>query len=302
MNNITFALISSVSAAFLWGVSPLLFDRIKASSYIITLLRNSATVIFIISYILLNNINIFIHDLNILIILILLGVSGPALADQIYIASMKRIGVNLSTAISYTYVFWASIISQILSIENITLFDVAGSLIAFLGLGIGVDMNRLSFEKRSFLKEYVIGIFLALVSGVFCGLATVLSKIAVTELSFEIIIFYRSLTAIAIMILITWILSRKSFVQEYRNLRWRDLTNIFLSGLLSFLIAYYFFLTALQDIGVVIPSIISLSSPLVTLTLYYLTRREKIEKRLVIGVSLITIGSIVSTMKYLVKI
>jgi len=62
------------------------------------------------------------------------------------------------------------------------------------------------------------------------------------------------------------------------------------------------FLTALQNVGVVIPSIISLSSPLVTLTFYYLTRREKIEKRLVIGVSLITIGSIVSTMKYLIKI
>ncbi len=290
--------LASITASFLWGLSPLLIDKIKWSSQTITLIRNLSA-LFIVSLILIIMGKSVSVNLEILILLIILGFTGPGLADQLFVSSIKLIGVNMATILSYTYVFWASYTAHILALEEISLYDVIGSVIAFAGLiiGLGSKLNS-SVDKR-----HLIGIAYSLASGFFWGVATVISRIMILNLDPLVIVFFRSIFAILLMILLITFRNYFHLNRQIYNVSHKLFTRDFLlvstSGLLSFLIAYVSFLIGLASVGIVIPSIMSLSSPIVTLILSKYVKRYTITREVLMSIVIISIGLLVASAKYL---
>lgn len=291
--------LASIVASFLWGLSPLLIDRIKWSSYTITLIRNLST-LSIVSLIMIIMGKTVVVKLEILILLMILGLTGPGLADQLFVESIKLIGVNMATILSYTYVFWASYMAHIAALERISIYDIAGSIITFTGLVIGLS-NRLNTNVD---KKYLIGVIYSLVSGFFWGIATIISRIMVLNLDPLVIVFFRSISALLLMILLITLrhcfylnLNRQVF-SIYHVLITRDFLLVSTSGLLSFLVAYVSFLTGLAFLGVVIPSIITLFSPIITLILSKYVKKYTISREVLISIVIILIGLFIASVKY----
>jgi len=283
-------------AAFLWGLSPLLIDKIKWRSHTITLIRNLSALLIAGFIILATNKSVKI-DLGILTLLIILGFSGPGLADQLFVSSMKLIGANMATVLSYTYVFWASYIAHLINLERISLYDIIGSSVAFIGLFIGLrDRFYTNFDKK-----YILGMSLSLFSGFLWGISTIISKIIVVDLDPLIIVFYRSIFAVILMFLIVsinYMVSKESFRNINDGDTYRNLLLISISGLISFLFAYVLFLIGLYSIGVVIPSLITLSSPIITIILSRYIKKYIISKDVYMGAASIIAGLLIASIKY----
>lgn len=283
--------VASAIATLLWGIHPLLISNVSWSSARISLVRNLAALLGSTPFVAasLGLLSVSIKDL---LLLLLLGLVGPGLADQLYVYSMKRIGVSLSTAITYTYVFWASIIASIIHLEKLSIEVIIGMIISFTGFFIGIGSER-SNNRSTFSFSSV---FAALVSGFLWGVATVLSKLLVSHISYMSIVFFRSLSASFILYIIVRGVEHERVYARIVS-RKLDLVKVTVSGLLSLFFAYIAFLMGLKSLGVAIPSMMSLFSPIITLILSTLLGRERIRANVVISVILIVLGLLIASLR-----
>jgi DME family drug/metabolite transporter len=278
----------SLLASVLWGVSPLLVDKIPWPSYIVSLARNLAA-LFLASAVLIIKGSRLDLDTWELLTLVLLGLLGPGLGDALFIASMKRIGAGLANVASYTYVFWASAMASLTEIDSITVGDLVGASTALVGLFIAFrDPSRSAELDR---VDRLLGIASGLGAGVLWGGATLLSRILIDNMDPISIVAFRSASAAAFLTMIS--AAYGTLGRRY----WRETPYLLrsqISGLMSYMGGYTLFLMSLPLAGVVIPSTISILSPIITLIFSMKWRREGISRRTLLGAGVVTAGLMIS--------
>ncbi len=305
-------------AAIIWGLSPVIIFRVSQvySSTFITTLRNIGSLIIAASILMYLSLDLYSVTLYIFIVMLLIGILGPGLGDQLYTISISKIGSSLSIIFAYTYVMWAQIFTIISGIEEITLKNIIGSLISIYGLYIVVSTyGELKVPETK--KAFILGTLSSLTAGIFWGIATVLSKIAALNADPSIIILVRSVGAIIAVLMVSLLINinynsapnitmihkllyRKELLMKIDknkrmntlDLKYAAIISI-ISGVLAFYLAYYLFLEALVSIGITLTTAITLFSPIVTVISSRLLIGEKLKFKTVLGILVVVFGLLI---------
>lgn len=218
--------------------------------------------------------------------MIFLVLSGLAtgLSWLCYFKALQLGDVNKVTPIDKSSIVLTIILAFIVLGETITFLKIAGSILIFIGTFMMITKKET--ENKNIDKRWLI---FACLSAIFASLTSILGKIGIESIESNLGTAVRTV----VVLIMAWVMvfvTRKH--TEIKRVDKKSLKFIILSGITTGLswLCYY---RALQDgeASVVVP--IDKLSILVTIAFSYLILKEKLTKKSLVGLVLITFGTII---------
>jgi len=215
-------------------------------------------------------------------------VLGIVIGDQLYLHALKEIGMSRTMALVGTFPITTLLWEQLLLDLPTSQTFVVGCLLAASGVIVLSYQSHQDKEKQIDkplrLKR---GVILSLSAAMFWGLSTTLLKPAVVHLSTVQANSIR-LPMVTLCLMIVWRLNKGR--GRLRDVEWKALTLIILSGLLGMGIGSFFYLEAVVHIGPAKTATLSAATPVLSLIMGVLFLKEQFTIRLLFGVALCVTG------------
>ena len=210
----------------------------------------------------------------------IVALMGSVIGDTSFIGSIKYIGASLATALSYTYVVFTVFIAVIVG-ESLSIIHILCLIMVLVGIWICY------FEVKGKISK--LGVLLSIVTAISWSIAIISSKFALKHISpVELMVLRNGFTLILLSPIIL-----KTNISLLKGKYTICLVLGALSGIVLGIYLYYF---AVKTVGVILTTIITGSSPVLTLALAYILLRERLSKRQLIGVILAIIGSYLASL------
>ena len=222
-----------------------------------------------------------IENLNIkqIIFLILSGIS-TSLLWICYFKALQLGNVSKVTPIDKTSIVLTLILSMIFLGEKITFIKVISMILILFGTFLTINKVQKDENSNSW-------ILYAVLTAIFTSLTTIISKIGLKNVDSSLATFIRTIVVLVIMIFV--LLFKKKFIY-FKDLNKNNLKYIVLSGV-STSLSWLCYFKALQDNEASVVFTIEKMSLVVAITLSYFFLKEKISKKSLIGIIIITIGT-----------
>ncbi len=277
-------IIYALLAAFFAGITAV-FAKMSLSdidSSFASSLRTIVILLFFLILVLFKNLFIQINDINLktFIFLILSGIS-TTLLWIFYFKALKFGNINSVASIDKTSIVITLILSSIFLNEKITIIKIISSVLI---IGGTLLMNK----KEGKLKDNK-WIIYAILTALFTSTTTIFGKIGLKDINTILSTLIR--TFIVFILIWLYVIFTKKY-KDYKKLKFNDIKFICLSGLTTGL-SWLFYYAALQksEASLVFP--IEKLNILFTVIFSYFLLKEKINKRSLIGLFSIIIGTII---------
>jgi len=215
------------------------------------------------------------------------AVVGVGIAAILEIKSMSFADISLVYPINFSfYVFSASTMAAIFFDEPLSRYTILGVILIILGITLLSSPSKVKVSG-ALNSDRTKGIILALISGLCWGGATILSKLALYVVDPSVLNVLRLPFVILPLIIITLV---RDGVSEYRRYTPKDLVQTGVGGFLSHTVGTVLFFVAINLIGAIKTTILSSISPLFVAPLSVIFLKEKLTKRVILGIIVCTIG------------
>ncbi len=214
-----------------------------------------------------------------IIFLILSGIS-TSLLWLCYFKALQLGNVSKVTPIDKTSIVLTLILSMIFLGEKITFVKVISMILILFGTFLTINKVQKDEKSNSW-------ILYAVLTAIFTSTTTIISKIGLKNVDSSLATFIRTIVVFVIMIFV--LLFKKKF-KYFKVLDKNNLKYIVLSGF-STSLSWLCYFKALQDNEASVVFTIEKMSLVVAITLSYFFLKEKISKKSLIGIIVITIGT-----------
>lgn len=217
-----------------------------------------------------------------IIFLILSGVA-TGLSWLCYFKALQLGNVNKVTPIDKSSTILTMILAMIFLGEKITILKIVS--IILIGIGTYLMIEKKNDNKQAKDNKWLI---FALGSAVFASLTSILGKIGINGVEFNLGTAIRTIVVLIMAWVVVFVTKKQSEIKDIDKKSWKFLL---LSGLTTGLswLCYY---KALQDgeASIVVP--IDKLSIIITISFSYFILKEKLNKKSLIGLILIIIGTL----------
>ena len=214
-----------------------------------------------------------------IIFLILSGIS-TSLLWLCYFKALQLGNVSKVTPIDKTSIILTLILSMFFLGEKITFIKVISMILILFGTFLTINKVQKDEKSNSW-------ILYAVLTAIFTSTTTIISKIGLKNVDSSLATFIRTIVVLVIMIFV--LLFKKKF-KYFKDLNKNNLKYIVLSGV-STSLSWLCYFKALQDNEASVVFTIEKMSLVVAITLSYFFLKEKISKKSLIGIIIITIGT-----------
>jgi len=221
------------------------------------------------------------------------AVVGVGMGSILEIKSISLADISLVYPINFSlYFLSASAMAAIVFGEPITSHTILGA--AFIIIGITLLSAPSKAKEGGTLKsDRAKGVILASISGLCWGGATILSKLALQVIDPLMLNVVR--LPFIILPLVIFTLARNGF-SEYKKYTRKNLIQTGTSGVVNHAIGTVLFLVAVSHIGAVKASILTSISPLFIAPLAVIFLKEKLTKRVILGIIVCSLGVPLTTL------
>ncbi len=221
------------------------------------------------------------------------AVVGVGMGAILEIKSISLADISLVYTINFSlYFLSASAMAVVLFDEPITFYTILGA--AFIIIGITLLSAPPKIRESGTLKsDRTKGVILASISGLCWGVATILSKLALQVIDPLMLNVVR--LPFVILPLVIFTLARNG-LSEYKRYTRKALILAGASGVIGHAIGTVLFLVALSYIGAARASILSAISPLFIAPLSVIFLKEKLTKRVILGIIVCSLGIPLTTL------
>ena len=221
------------------------------------------------------------------------AVVGVGMGAILEIKSISLADISLVYPINFSlYFLSASTMAVVLFDEPITFYTILGA--AFIIIGITLLSAPPKVRESGTLKsDRTKGVILASISGLCWGGATILAKLALQVIDPLMLNVVR--LPFVILPLVIFSLARNGF-SEYKRYTRKNLIQAGASGVIGHAIGTVLFLLAMSHIGAAKASILSSISPLFIAPLSVIFLKEKLAKRVIVGIIVCSLGIPLTTL------
>jgi len=221
------------------------------------------------------------------------AVAGQGIGFILEIKSMSLADISLVYPINFSLYFLStSTMAVILFDEPITFYTILGAV--FIIIGITILSAPPKVEESGTLKsDRTKGVILASISGLCWGGATILAKLALQVLDPLMLNVVR--LPFVILPLVIFSLARNGF-SGYKRYTRKNLIQAGASGVFTYAIGTVLFYLAVNHIGAAKASILSSISPLFIAPLSVIFLKEKLTKRVILGIIVCSLGIPLTTL------
>ena len=289
MSNLVLGFSLAFFSALMYSTAAILYKLVlvKRDAWIVTFLRPipAFLVVLIITYFV-EGLN-FLYNLSLYMLSLgfLSGAVGMLAGSYLYLVSLKKVGVSLGYPLSFSYPIYVSIIGALFLGEEFSIF-IAFSLILMI---IGVVL--LSREDTVVDRDLRFGVSAGFGASILWAVSIVIVKIALfgsTPLEFA---NYRLITS---SIVAGFILLFD--MGELKSMDRRELTLASLGGIAGIGFAIIGVHYAVDMIGATVTSIVSSSSPALSIILAKIFLDERLNLLKGIGVSFVIVATFISVL------
>jgi len=221
------------------------------------------------------------------------AVIGVGMGSILEIKSISLADISLVYPINFSlYFLSASAMAVILFDEPITSYTILGAVFIIIGITLLSAPPKVG-ESGTLKSDRTKGVILASISGLCWGGATILSKLALQVIGPLMLNVVR--LPFVILPLVIFTLARNGF-SEYKRYTRKNLIQAGASGVIGHTIGTVLFLLAVSHIGAVKASILSSISPLFIAPLSVIFLKEKLTKRVILGIIVCSLGIPLTTL------
>ena len=213
---------------------------------------------------------------------------GMAIGTTLQIKSFSLADISKVYPITYSsWFFFTAVIATIFLGEPITYHTILGAILIASGITLLSSSSKGGKKEETSNTDGVKGIIFALLAGLCWAVGINLLKLALYDIDPLVLNVIRLPFGALVLVILT--LVRKGLV-EYRRYTPKYLIQIGVAGLLDYAVGSLLFLVAMQLIGAIKASILSSISPLFIAPLSIIFLKEKLTKRVILGIIICTIG------------
>ncbi|MCD6599945.1 MAG: DMT family transporter [Dehalococcoidia bacterium] len=221
------------------------------------------------------------------------AIVGVGIGSILEIKSMSLADISLVYPINFSlYFLSASVMAVIFFDEPITSYTILGAVFIIIGITLLSVPSKVR-EGGTLKSDRAKGVILASISGLCWGGATILSKLALQVLDPLMLNVVR--LPFVILPLLTFSLARNGF-SEYKRYTRKNLIQAGVSGVVNHAIGTMLFLIAVNHIGAAKASILTSISPLFIAPLSVIFLKEKLTKRVILGIIVCSLGILLTTL------
>ena len=295
-------IVANISAAFFWSLAAIFYrmaTREGLNTVIANILRTPLAISFLFLVIYLGGklylLSLSFMDFEYLTVLAVATLVMNIVGDTLYLEAIKRVGVSTAYPLAYSYPIMVSILAYLILNEVITFSLIAGLLSGFFGIWF---ISKSSSFKENYAanqrKFQLKGIFIALGAALSFSLGIVLFTVSVKNFD-PLITGFDKLVLLVAMISP---LSYNAFRRESDHpIDCGKVKYALIGGLFGVGVGDWLFYVGLNNVGASISSVITNSSPMISLILSRALLREKITKNQVLGTILIVVGVIIVALR-----
>ena len=301
-----FAFLSAISWAF--GTISLVLSKHQLNPNVFNLYKNligfsSLLIILLISSFLTTEI-FWIINYESIFLIILSGILGSGLADQIYIRSLSLIGSNLISVIASSLSIFVLIFALILNLFFPSFFPEQNwppANLEILGLILIISAIILSsWQKNDYKNAKFQNIFLAISAFMLMGLSANLTNSAIylntgTTLNIMCIILIRFIPAIVFQCFVILATSiKKDELKSFFNLPSKSIYFASIGSLMISVVAIFFWTAGMkmESNNVTLFSLLAQTSNIMIFICSWLILKERISSQKILGIILSFIGII----------
>jgi drug/metabolite transporter (DMT)-like permease len=216
---------------------------------------------------------------------------GGVIGDALYVTSLKKIGVSRAFPITNSYPVFTMLLGALVLGEKITWIRVVGMAIVLLGVyfvsrpeeGTEARENGVLLSRRVLIE----GAIMALITAFLWGSNTVILAIGIRGLNSAVA---NSVRVPAVVLFSLLAGAQRKQLGSLRHLDRHTLGLLLVAGIVGWGIGGWFYLTAVQMVGVSLAAIISATSPIFGVPLSMLFLHEKPTRLTLIGTVLSIVG------------
>ncbi len=212
-----------------------------------------------------------------------------AAGDTLYFIGLRSIGVAKAVPIAYSYSIFVALISTLLLGESLSASIFLGTLAVLLGIWLVGGRGGNEGSKRV-VSNPMVGIFAALGTSLCWAGGITIFKVILTNTDPFVLASVRMLFVLPLMGIYTS-LGRRSTHHLERS----SILTMFLSGLMALGIGDTLLYIGLEASKANVVAPIASTTPLFAATLAILFLKEKVSKRVVIGILFVITGTILLT-------
>jgi len=221
------------------------------------------------------------------------AVAGQGIGFILEIKSMSLADISLVYPINFSLYFLStSTMAVILFDEPITFYTILGAVFIIIGITILSAPPKVG-ESGTLKSDRAKGVIFASIAGLFCGGATILAKLALQVLDPLMLNVVR--LPFVILPLVIFSLARNGF-SGYKRYTRKNLIQAGASGVFTYAIGTVLFYLAVNHIGAAKASILSSISPLFIAPLSVIFLKEKLTKRVILGIIVCSLGIPLTTL------
>ena len=232
-------------------------------------------------------------EIEIVLALIISSVIGLVIGDSVYVGALRRLGltraftVSLGVFIVLTYllaIFWVD--------EKVTLWAAGGTVLVLIGVYSVANLNKEehSQEKNPLKNESKRGWGLLLLASLLWAIATVWLRDAANGEDVLAVAALR-VPAAGVVLMGLATISQRSDLRR-RVISNRDHTILFFAGILGAGAATILFIFAIQEVGAGRAAVTTAIAPIFAVFLGVVFLKEKLNKKILIGVLVASAGII----------
>ncbi len=221
------------------------------------------------------------------------AVAGQGIGFILEIKSISLADISLVYPINFSFYFLStSTMAVIFFNEPITFYTILGAVFIILGITL-LSVPPKAKEGGTLKSDRAKGVIFASISGLFCGGATILAKLVLQVIDPVMLNVVR--LPFVILPLVIFSLARNG-ITEYKRYTRKDLIQTGASGVVNYAIGTVLFYLAVNHIGAAKASILSSISPLFIAPLSVIFLKEKLTKRLILGIIVCSLGIPLTTL------
>jgi len=221
------------------------------------------------------------------------AVAGQGIGLILEIKAMSLADISLVYPINGSLYFLStSTMAVILFDEPITFYTILGAVFIIIGMTL-LSAPPKAKEDGTLKSDRAKGVIFASISGLFCGGATILAKLVLQVLDPLMLNVVR--LPFVILPLVIFSLARNGF-SGYKRYTRKNLIQAGASGVIGHAIGTVLFLLAMSHIGAAKASILSSISPLFIAPLSVIFLKEKLTKRVILGIIVCSLGIPLTTL------
>ena len=221
------------------------------------------------------------------------AVAGQGIGFILEIKAMSLADISLVYPINVSLYFLStSTMAVILFDEPITFYTILGAVFIIIGMTL-LSAPPKAKEGGTLKSDRAKGVIFASIAGLFCGGATILAKLVLQVLDPLMLNVVR--LPFVILPLVIFSLARNGF-SGYKRYTRKDLTQAGVSGVVNYAIGTVLFYLAVNHIGAAKASILSSISPLFIAPLSVIFLKEKLSKRVILGIIVCSLGIPLTTL------